>query len=116
MHTKTLWIKEEFLQQILEGRKTIEVRVAYSNITRLKPGDTLLLNEQHPFVITRISRYANFSDLLTHESAIAIAPNIEPENLLLHIREIYPPEKETLGVVALEIKPANDATSTELTS
>ena len=116
MRTKILWIKEEFLQQILEGRKTIEVRVAYSNITRLKPGDTLVLNEQHPFIITRISRYANFSDLLTHESANAIAPNSEPENLLPHIREIYPPEKEALGVVALAIKPATDTDSTEPTS
>jgi ASC-1-like (ASCH) protein len=27
--TKTLWIKDEYLNQILEGRKTIEIRVAY---------------------------------------------------------------------------------------
>jgi ASC-1-like (ASCH) protein len=44
---KTLWLKDEYLQQILNGRKTVEVRVAYSNVARLKPGDTLLLNDQH---------------------------------------------------------------------
>ena len=32
MRTKTLWIKDEYLQLILAGRKTIEVRVGYSNI------------------------------------------------------------------------------------
>ena len=108
MHTKTLWIKEVYLQNILAGRKTIEVRVAYSNIKRLQPGDKLLFNEQHPFTITRIGRYANFEELLQHESPAAIAPDIPPENLLTRIREIYPPEKEALGVIALVIQPAND--------
>jgi ASC-1-like (ASCH) protein len=29
MRIKTLWIKDEYLEQILEGRKTVEVRVGY---------------------------------------------------------------------------------------
>lgn len=33
MRTKTLWIKDEYFQQILSGRKTVEARVGYSNIT-----------------------------------------------------------------------------------
>jgi ASC-1-like (ASCH) protein len=48
MRTKTLWIKDEYLQLILAGRKTIEVRVGYSNIVRLQVGDRVSLNEQHP--------------------------------------------------------------------
>ena len=55
MHMKTLWIKDEYLQLILAGCKTIEVRVGYSNIEKL--------------------------------------------------HAIYPPEKEALGVAALEIEP-----------
>lgn len=105
MHTKTLWIKEEYLQQILDGRKSIEVRVAYSNISRLRVGDRLLLNEQYPFTIQRIGRYDNFSALLAEEDAAAIAPDTSPDELLSQIRAIYPPEKEQMGIIALEIVP-----------
>ncbi len=105
MRTKTLWIKDEYLQLILAGRKTVEIRVAYSNIARLQVGDRLLLNEQYPFIIQRIGRYASFEELLSHEDAASIAPDVPPDQLLERLRGIYPPEKEALGVVALEIEP-----------
>ena len=105
-HVKTLWIKDEFLAQILAGRKTVEVRVAYSNIARLKAGDSLLLNDAHHYIIRRIGRYADFEELLSSENPNAIAPGIPVDELLTRMRAIYPPEKEALGAVALEIGPA----------
>ena len=105
MRTKTLWIKDEYLRLILTGLKTVEVRVGYSNIKRLQVGDRLLLNDQHPFVIRRIGRYASFKELLAHEDAASIAPDVPPGQLFERLRAIYPPEKEALGVVALEIEP-----------
>jgi len=105
MRTKTLWIKDEYLQLILAGCKTIEVRVGYSNITRLQAGDHLLLNDRYPFLIRRIGRYASFEELLTQEDAASIAPDVPPDQLLERLRAIYPSEKEALGVVALEIGP-----------
>ncbi len=106
MVTKTLWIKDEYLEWILSGRKRIEVRVAYSNIARLQPGDHLLLNGQHLFLIKRVGRYASFAELLAHEDPHWIAPDIPEKDLLPALRLIYPSEKETLGVIALEIDPA----------
>jgi ASC-1-like (ASCH) protein len=105
VRTKTLWIKDEYLQQILSGRKTVEVRVGYRNIASLEPGDRLMLNDQHPFMIRRIGRYEDFQGLLAHEDAAAIAPDLSKAELLAALRAIYPPEKEALGVVALEIVP-----------
>ena len=105
MRTKTLWIKDRYLQPILAGHKTIEIRVGYSNIRRLQVGDRLLLNDLHPFVIQRIGHYASFKELLSHENAPSIAPGVPPEELLEKLRTIYPPDKEALGVVALEIAP-----------
>ncbi len=102
---KTLWLKDEYLQMILSGCKTVEVRVAYDNIKRLQPDDQLCLNEQHPFVITRVGKYANFDDLLAHEDPDVIAPGLSREQLLTTLRQLYPRAKENLGVVALEIKP-----------
>ncbi len=105
MRTKTLWIREEYLRHILDGRKTIEIRVAYENITRLVTGDVLLLNDAHAFVITRVARYANFQELLAHEGAAKFAPDVSPEKIRDVLRAVYPPEKEAMGVVAFEIAP-----------
>ncbi len=105
MRTRTLWIKEEYLQLILKGLKAIEIRVGYDNVTRLEPGDRLLLNGDSPFVIQRIGRYASFEDMLEFEDAAAIAPGVTPSQLLAKLRAIYSPEKEALGAIALEIEP-----------
>ena len=102
---KTLWIKDEYLEEILAGRKTVEVRVGYSNISRLKVGDLLALNELHPYLIQRIGHYADFEELLQHEEASAIAPGVPAGELLSQMRAIYPPDKEALGAFALEIHP-----------
>ena len=105
MRTKTLWIKDEYLRQILSGRKKVEVRLAYSNLTRLQPGDLLMLNDEHPYRLIRITRYNSVAELLANEDAGQIAPEVLPEELLALILSIYPPEKEILGLVALEIQP-----------
>ncbi len=106
---KTLWVREEYLQHILSGRKTVEVRVAYQNITRLEPGDVLLLNDHHPYVLIDIRRYPDFEALVTAEDPATIAPDLpDRDELLAACRAIYPPDKETLGAVALEIKPQKE--------
>jgi len=101
--TKVLWIRESGLSQILAGHKTVEVRVGYDNIRRLQPGDRLCLNDQHLAIIRRIGHYADFEELLAHEAPAAIAPDLPAGDLLSALRELYPPEKEALGAIALEL-------------
>jgi HAD superfamily hydrolase (TIGR01662 family) len=101
--TKTLWVREPWLAQILAGRKTIEVRVGYDNILRLQPGDQLTLNDEYLVTIRRIGQYAGFEELLAHEDPTAIAPDLESDELLAALRQIYPQEKEALGAFALEV-------------
>jgi ASC-1-like (ASCH) protein len=103
---KTLWIRDHYLEQILAGRKTVEVRVAYANIARLQAGDELLLNGRHPYRIHRVTTYPDFQTLLANEDPAAIAPDLAEEELLAALRGIYPREREALGAVALEIEPA----------
>ena len=103
--TKVLWIQERYLAEILTGRKTIEVRVAYSNIARLQPGDILRLNDRASYVIQRIARYAGFADLAQAEPPDRIAPGSSAAELLTALRELYPPDKEALGAIALELAP-----------
>jgi len=106
---KTLWIKKEFLHLILAGQKTVEVRVGYDNIRQLQPGDILLLNEQYRYEIVDIRHYPDFATMVAAEKTEAIAPGTSDAQSLLDVcRAIYPPEKESLGAIALEIKPAKD--------
>jgi ASC-1-like (ASCH) protein len=108
MREKLLWIRPIYLEWILTGRKTVEVRVAYPNILRLEVGDVLVLNELHRYQITRIARYPDFESLLAAEDPAAIAPDLPAEEVLPVLRRLYPPEKEALGAVALEIEPGGD--------
>lgn len=104
--TKTLWLKDEYLRQILAGRKTVEVRVGYTNITRLQAGDIVLLNDQYRYLIAEIRRYADFEAMIAAENPATIAPDLPDRAVLLAAcHAIYPPDKEALGVIALEITP-----------
>jgi putative hydrolase of the HAD superfamily len=69
----------------------------------LQPGDRLKLNDRHLVDVRRVGRYASFEELLAQEDPAAIAPDLSPDHLLGALRAIYSPEKEALGVVALEI-------------
>jgi len=109
---KTLWVQDQYLQQILAGLKTVEVRVAYPNIARLKAGDHLLLNDCYRYRIRRVAVYPDFEALLANEDPAAMAPGLPPQQLLAALREIYPTEREALGAVALAIEPAPEETGT----
>lgn len=103
---KVLWLREEPLSEILAGRKTVEVRVGYGNIRRLRPGQLLRLNDRYLYRLLRITIYPGFEALLAHEDPCRVAPGMDPQALLDALRRLYPPEKEALGAVALELEPA----------
>ena len=111
---KTLWVRREYLDQILNGRKTIEVRVGYANIRRLQPGDVLMFSAEYRYRIRRVARYDTFDQLADCESISAIAPGLDRQSFLLAARSIYPPQKEALGVYALEICPAVETNPKQL--
>jgi len=80
---RNLWVKDAYLDQLLSGHKTVEVRVGYRNILRLLPGDRLLLNGRHRAAIKRIRRYVNFHEPLDREDPAAIAPDLNPASCWL---------------------------------
>jgi putative hydrolase of the HAD superfamily len=103
MKVRTLWLRQPYLDQILAGDKTIEVRVGYDNIRRLRPGDRLRLNDRHLAEIRRVAHYDDFEALVSTEDTSAIAPGMAPHALLGTLRDLYGPEKEALGPVAFEL-------------
>jgi len=105
VRTFTLNIRGEYLNLILDGRKTIEVRVAYPRFNGMAAGDTIRFNGEHEYQVAKVARYPDFEALVQAEDPRRMYPT-DPDNLLTVLREIYPPEKEALGVLAIHLRPA----------
>jgi ASC-1-like (ASCH) protein len=104
-------LRKPYLELIADGIKTIEVRVGYPKIRRIQAGHQLTFVSGDDTVVTRVKRvteYDSFEALLDHEDAVAIGGDLgeSRDELLAVIREIYPPEKEKLGVIAIQIEQA----------
>lgn len=54
--------------------------------------------------VTRVARYVTFDEMSDHEYGDSVNPLARREEQLANIRQIYPPEREALGVVAIGIE------------
>jgi ASC-1-like (ASCH) protein len=102
-------IRAEYLKLITDGVKTVEVRVGYPRMRAIHPGQDLTFvsgDQRVPSRVKRVTEYGSFEDMLSHEDMRAIGGELgeSREELLAAIRNIYPPEKERLGVLAIEIE------------
>lgn len=101
-------IKRPYFNAIMSGRKTLEVRVGYNNIKRLRAGDLLQLEAGHTSGVVRIKSirvYNSFADMLSAEPWHEIVPQADNGGAALKLlRDIYPVHKELLGVYVIEIE------------
>jgi ASC-1-like (ASCH) protein len=100
-------IYRKYFDLIANGQKTIEVRVAYSSMKRIQPGQLIRFVCQDDAALTRVIRvaeYKSFDDLLDHEDNSKINPNAARDEQLREMRRIFPPNKESLGVLAIEVE------------
>lgn len=105
----SLNIRKPYFDLISQGIKTIEVRVGYPKIRKITTGDLLRFTSGDAAMrtrVTHIAEYASFEEMLDAEDDAAIgAESMTHDELLTVIRDIYPPEKEALGVFAIHIEP-----------
>ncbi|MFF8868587.1 ASCH domain-containing protein [Streptomyces massasporeus] len=99
----------QYFDLVAAGTKTIEVRVKYPHLADLAVGDTIRFRikgtDQICHVnIQRVTEYADFEALLDGEGADKVNPTATRDEQLVNIRKIYPPEKEALGALAIEIR------------
>lgn len=102
-----LGIDKRYFDLIAEGRKTTEIRVndsrrkniAVNSLIRFKCGDEEVLTR-----VTILARYNSFEEMFDHEDVASVNPTATRAEQLANIREIYPPEREALGVVAIGIE------------
>src|SRR5262249_52095902 len=100
-------VKQTFFDLIKRGEKTLEVRVAYDNIKTIRPGERIRLSSRTQTQVIHVKdvrHYPNFREMLDREDATKIAPGKNRQELLELLTEIYPEDRESLGVVVLDIE------------
>ncbi|MDX3313533.1 ASCH domain-containing protein [Streptomyces sp. ME08-AFT2] len=105
---RELNLYRQYFDLVAAGTKTIEVRVKYPHLADLAAGDTIRFSikgtdETCAVRIVRVTEYADFAALLDGEGAAKVNPTATRDEQLTNIRAIYPPEKEALGALAIEI-------------
>jgi ASC-1-like (ASCH) protein len=96
-----------YFDLVANGTKTIEVRVQYPNLRSLKAGDYIRFicgRDDALTKVKRVARYASFEEMLDTEGPEKVNPTSPRGQQLANIRRIYGPEKEALGVLAIEIE------------
>ncbi|WP_250904718.1 ASCH domain-containing protein [Nonomuraea sp. NEAU-A123] len=114
MPAREMNLYRRYFDLVATGRKTIEVRVQYPNLRTLTVGDHIRFVCGRDDALTRVkrvARYASFEEMLDTEGPANVNPDSPRDQQLANIRRIYGPEKEVLGVLAIEIElldpPAN---------
>jgi ASC-1-like (ASCH) protein len=93
-----------YFDLVASGRKTIEVRVQYANLRNLAAGQHIKFACGQDECLVRVARYASFEEMIDTEGPACVNPDSPREEQLTNIRRIYGPEKEALGVLAIEIE------------
>ena len=95
-----------YFDLVAAGRKTIEVRVQYPNLRNLKAGDHIRFVCGRDDALTRVKRVTKYQleAMIDGEGPANVNPDSPREQQLANIRRIYGPEKEALGVLAIEIE------------
>jgi ASC-1-like (ASCH) protein len=106
---RELNIRKPYFDLIGSGAKTVEVRVGYPSMRKIQAGQQLDFvsgAERLRTRVVRVSEYGAFEELLTYEDPVAIGGKLgeDTAELLAVFRSIYPPEKERLGVLAIEVE------------
>lgn len=104
---RVIRVKQRFLDLIKKGRKTLEVRVGYDNIKTIQPGERIRLSSRTETQVVHVRDvrwYSTLDKMLEVEEASHIAPGYTKQEVLRLLREIYPPKREGLGIVVLDIE------------
>ncbi|MFI9763461.1 ASCH domain-containing protein [Streptomyces sp. NPDC051963] len=108
-HVRELNLYRQYFGLVAAGTKTIEVRVKYPHLADLAAGDVIRFrikgtDETCEVEVRRVTEYPDFGTLLDGEGPSNVNPTATRDEQLANIRAIYPPDKEALGTLAIEIR------------
>ncbi len=93
-----------------QGIKTLDIRVGFATIKKIKVGDTIEYyrpnskEEKVKFDVVRISMYSDLEEMLEFEDHTQILPKRTRIQVLNNLKKVYNEEKIKLGIYVLEIK------------
>jgi ASC-1-like (ASCH) protein len=85
--SREIYVKQEFLEMIKSGRKTLELRVAFSNFKSICIGDKITFKSRSDEVsvrVTAIRSYKRLGDVMKSEDISKLAPGV-PQNQIRHL-------------------------------
>ena len=90
-------IKRKYYTLIKNGIKTLEVKVGYPYIKRVREGDTITFAEYSDvrFEVIRITRYESLQDMLNSENSYKAIPGVTKYEALNLYQKTYPKEKRS---------------------
>ncbi|WP_328989975.1 ASCH domain-containing protein [Kribbella sp. NBC_01245] len=100
-------IYRSYFDLIITGRKTTEIRVNDARRSNIREGALIRFRCEGDEALVRVVRVAHYTDfdaMLTTEPVEAINPLATREQQLAAIRQIYPPDREALGAIAIGIE------------
>ncbi|WP_256641641.1 ASCH domain-containing protein [Streptomyces murinus] len=106
---RELNLYRRYFDLVAAGAKTVEVRVKYPHLADLAAGDIVRFrakgtDETCDVRVKRVTEYPGFEALLDGEGSSPVNPTADRGRQLADIRAIYPPEKEALGALAIEVE------------
>lgn len=105
---RTINIRKPYFDLIASGTKTVEVRVGYPSMRKITAGQVLRFacgDASLRARVTEVIVYPSFEAMVDAEDNTAIGgEGMTREELLAACRDIYPPEKESLGVLAIHLR------------
>ncbi|MEV7680953.1 ASCH domain-containing protein [Streptomyces sp. NPDC088341] len=112
---RELNLYRQYFDLVAAGTKTIEVRVKYPHLADLAAGDTIRFrikgtDETCDVKVLRVTEYPDFEVLLDGEGPANVNPTATRDQQLANIRAIYPPEKEHLGALTIEMELLQEST------
>lgn len=101
-------LKDPFIDEILDGGKTLEIRINDGNAARIVMGEVIKLFSSKRSVQVRVTRIQRFRDFAATVAQIPYARVTRlvgsAEELLSALRRIYPRSAERKGVIVFTIE------------
>lgn len=114
----SLNVKRKDYNLIDSGQKTLIVRVGEPRFLGIKPRDTVTFDmySKRVFNVVRVTRYDDFCEMLENEDSQKIMPGATTYQVIDVLQELYPEDKEALGVYAIEIAKCSPGKSIKIVS
>lgn len=104
-----VYLKDEFLESVLSGSKTIELRVAFPSFTNINVGDVVIFksggDKTAKVEITSVRSYRDLQGVLLAEDVGKIAPHMTIDQIWKLAPTIFSKtDIEKHGLMAIEFK------------